>query len=94
MMVFAGILIILIVFYVYTFIKQKKRSRKQSNAVEEFKRTYRKHNLQKKSEEFDGYTKFITKYNSSVDFVEKEDFIKEATETDEQEKPKKKQLQF
>ncbi len=79
---FAGIIGILVMYYVLTYIRYKKKNKKHTDSVSEFKKNYHRINLQKKTEEYNGYTKYITKYNSPVDFIDKEEFIKNAARTD------------
>lgn len=66
----------LILVYVYTFLKIRKRRRKKIDTVAEFNTMYkeRKSSAQKKfTEEEKAYRKYITKYNSKVDYISKDD---------------------
>lgn len=74
-----GVVVFIIIFNVYHIIKNKKRNSHRSDTVDVFKTNYKK-NVQKTSKQSDEYVKYITKYNSSVDFIDKNDFIKEASE--------------
>ncbi|MDE6963108.1 MAG: hypothetical protein K2P30_05705 [Lachnospiraceae bacterium] len=74
-----GLVIFVIVFNVYHIIKIRKRKKNQSNAVREFQTNY-KRNAKEKPAQTDEHIRFITKYNSSVDFVDKSTFISEAAE--------------
>lgn len=66
------------VVYIYTYIKGKRTRRKTQaiNTVADFRRLYSKKEPPQTYEE-NTYTKYITKYNSSIDFIDKADFIKE-----------------
>lgn len=72
-----GLVIFIIIFNVYHIIKIRKRKTNRLDAVREFQSKY-KNNAGEKPAQTDDYVKFITKYNSSVDFVDKDTFIKEA----------------
>ena len=85
-LLFAGVIGVLVIFYVFTYMRYKKRNKKRTDSVSEFKKNYHRINLQKKSGESDGYTKYITKYNSPVDFIDKEEFLKNAAKSDGQTK--------
>lgn len=57
-------------------MKIRKRRRKKIDAVTEFNTIYkeRKSSIQKKiTEEEKAYRKYITKYNSKVDYISKDD---------------------
>ena len=72
-----GLVIFIIIFNVYHIIKIRKRKTNRQDAVREFQSKY-KNNTREKPAQTDDYVKYITKYNSSVDFVDKDTFIKEA----------------
>lgn len=56
--------------FVYNFIKNKKRRKAHVDMVAEFNKRYHKVKKVKKSEHKE-YSNYITKYNSSLDYVEK-----------------------
>lgn len=68
----------LILLYVYTYIKYKKRKSQNVNSVDEFHKKYLKENITKKqtATKNTSYTKYITKYNSTLDYIEKDEFLK------------------
>ncbi len=73
----------LIVIYAYTFIKHRKRKDNQTSTVKEFRQKYLKDTLQEANDTKDfpqGYTPYVTKYNSSIDYVDKTEFLKEINE--------------
>lgn len=90
-----GIIIFLVVLYIYTFIKYKKRKNSHVNAVEDFKRKYHKERLDDTDTQNDAVVKYKTKFNSDLDYMEPEQLIQECQEMKEQ-KPAKKfgRLQF
>lgn len=88
------IIVFLVVLYIYTFIKYKKRRKKEINAVGDYRRTYLKSNSTPNPSPDDEYTNYLTKYNSSLDYIEKETFLNEAAESKEPPKPIPKKLQF
>ena len=74
-----GVIAFLIVIYAYNLIRHKKRKNAQTNTVKEFKEKY-KDTSKEKENSLQGYTPYLTKYNSSVDYVEKSEFLKEINE--------------
>lgn len=67
-----GIVAFLVLVYVYTFIKIRKRRNNKTSSVEEFNKKYlnKKENNVMKDQY---YKKYITKYNSKIDYIAKED---------------------
>lgn len=95
------LLIIIIVFlsilYIYTYIKYKKRRKNEIDAVGDYRKSYQKKNSTQNNTNTYGCTNYLTKYNSSLDYIEKDAFLKEAAEAEETSKAKKpepKKLQF
>ena len=84
----------LVILYIYTYIKYKKRSKKEIDAVGDYRRNYLENNSNQNPPPNDGYTNYLTKYNSSLDYIEKETFLKEAAVPEEPPKPTHKKLQF
>ncbi len=84
----------LIILYTYTFIKYKRR--KQIDTVADFRQNYLKKKESKPSQPNDAQIQYLTKYNSPVDYIEREEFIKENTapKTDAKQTPHPKKLQF
>ena len=76
-MVLILIIAFLIILYVYNYIKHKKRKAQTIDTVGDFHKKYlQKNNPQNENINKDNdYTKFITKYNSKVDYVEKDKFM-------------------
>lgn len=66
----------LVLLYVYTYIKYKKRKSQNINSVDEFHKKYLKESNVKKqnASKNTSYTKYITKYNSTLDYIEKDKF--------------------
>ena len=66
----------LIVVHVYTFLKIRKRKRANSkSSVAEFHKKYHKKKMDVKASQNNdsNYKKYITKYNSSLDYISKEE---------------------
>ncbi len=89
-----GIVVFLVVVYIYTYIRYKKSKKRNVNLVDEFKRKY----LQKESNENgvdDEFIKYTTKFNSTIDYIDRDDLIKESQEMKEAKpRPTPKRLQF
>jgi len=89
-----GIVVFLVIVYIYTYIRYKKNKKRNVNLVDEFKRKY----LQKESQKNDvddEFIKYTTKYNSTIDYIDRDDLIKESQEMKEPKiKPTPKRLQF
>lgn len=92
-----GIIVFLVILYIYTYVRYKKMKNNRSSAVEDFKKKYHKENspdsgtkVQNRANDFTTYT---TKFNSTLDYVEREQLIEE---TQDVKKPKivPKKLQF
>lgn len=90
-----GIIIFLVVLYIYTFIKYKKRKNSNVSAVEEFKRKYHKKHLDETNTQDDSVVIYKTKFNSDLDYIDPGQLIQECQEMKEP-KPTKKfgKLQF
>ncbi|MBD5471715.1 MAG: hypothetical protein HDR20_02065 [Lachnospiraceae bacterium] len=90
-----GIIIFLVVLYIYTFIKYKKRKNSHVSAVEEFKRKYHKKHVDDVNAQEDSVIIYKTKFNSDLDYIEPGQLIQECQEMKEP-KPAKKfgKLQF
>ena len=88
-----GIIIFLVVLYIYTFIKYKKRKNSHVSAVEEFKRKYQ--HVDDVNAQEDSVIINKTKFNSDLDYIEPGQLIQECQEMKEP-KPAKKfgKLQF
>lgn len=84
----------LIVIYAYTYIKYKKRKKNHINAVDDFRNKYLKQSdLPVQTPNNDKLIQYMTKYNSTVDYIDKDDFMKESSENSAS-KIKPKELQF
>ena len=68
------IIAFLVLVYVSTYIKIKKRKQQgMIDTVSEFNRKYIKKNLPKQTAtKIDSYTQYFTKYNSSIDYIERD----------------------
>ena len=69
----------LVIVYVYSFIKIKKK--KKSGVISEISEFHKKyHNrftqVNKKSDDNKAYNKYVTKYNSTIDYISKDDLGK------------------
>lgn len=71
----------LIVVYAYTFIKHRRRKNNQTSTVKEFRSKYLKDTSRKNTNVPEGYTRYLSKYNSPVDFVDKNEFLKEVNDS-------------
>ena len=64
----------IILVYVYNFIRIRKRRKNAVDAVTEFNEKYLKKKTSNKNNTTDiNYKKYITKYNSQIDYISKED---------------------
>lgn len=81
-----GVIGFLILFYLYTYIKYKKHRNNQISTVEFYHKNYLERNAASSKDTSEGYLtqKQITKYNSSVDYMEWNDLV---AEVNEQKKP-------
>ncbi len=83
-----GLVVFVIIFNVYHIIRIRKKRMPGTDAINAFKSDYWKTGKKKPEQtKSDDYVRFITKYNSSVDFVDKDDFIKEAVEQNKNQHP-------
>lgn len=89
-----GIIIFLVVLYIYSFVKYKKRKNSHVSAVEEFKQKYHNKHLEDTTQD-DSVVIYKTKYNSDLDYIEPGQLIQECQKMKEP-KPIKKfgKLQF
>ena len=76
------LIIIIIAFltlvYVYTYMRYKKMKKQGCiDNVAEFQKKYRKTMPKQKHKNYgtEQYTEYITKYNSSIDYVEKDEYL-------------------
>ena len=71
------IIAFLVLVYVYTYIKYKKRRSQTTNSVNEFHKKYLMKNASQKHTTLkdNTYTKYVTRYNSKLDYVEKDNFL-------------------
>lgn len=96
------IIAFLVLIYAYTFIKYKKRKQNQINTVETYRKNYLERINAKSSPKYDEYKDYdirrhITKYNSSLDYVEWNDFLDDINKQKHDENSKKikpKRLQY
>lgn len=90
-----GIIVFLVILYIYTYVRYKKMKKNRISAVEDFKNKYHKKE-QKELDQIrnnDPMTTYTSKFNSSLDYIEKNQL---AEETQEMKKLKivPKRLQF
>lgn len=78
-----GIIIFLVVLYIYTFIKYKKRKNSHVSAVADFKRKYHRERLDDADIQDDAVIKYKTKFNSNLDYIEPEQLVQECQEMKE-----------
>lgn len=67
-----GIFAFLVLVYVYTFIKIRKKRNNKTSSVAEFNEKYLNKKVNNVMED-QYYKKYITKYNSKIDYIAKED---------------------
>lgn len=75
MKAFIGLIIaFLILVYVYTFIKICKKRKNNTDVVSNYKKQYTKPKKTSESSNYkdSNYKKYITKYNSHIDYIEKD----------------------
>lgn len=91
----AGIILFLVIMYIYTYIRYKKRKKQNVHLVDEFRRKYVHKEPEAQQDIDDQFIKYTTKFNSTVDYIERDEFLKESQEMKEP-VPKRppKQLQF
>lgn len=91
-----AVIVFVVIIYLYTYIKYKKRKQQKIDTVGDYKRTYLRKNTEPQNPPSnDGYTNYMTKYNSKVDYIEKEAFLNEASDPDRQSaKPTPKKPKF
>ncbi len=69
----------LVLLYAYTYINHKKKGKADSiDAVGDFRKKYLKDSFtrQNKNNNSDDYRKYVTKYNSTLDYIEKDKLTK------------------
>lgn len=92
-----GIIVFLVILYIFTYVRYKKMKKNRISAVEDFKKKYHKENFPdsgtKVQNRADDFTTYTTKFNSTLDYIEREQLIEE---TQDVKKPKivPKKLQF
>lgn len=91
-----GIVIFLVILYVFTYIRYKKMKKNRISAVDDFKKKYHKaeqvQNVQNQSRNND-FTTYTSKFNSTLDYVDREQLAEECQDM-KQPKIKPKRLQF
>lgn len=95
-LLFVGIIVFLVIMYIYTYVRYKKRKKQTVPLVEEFRNKYiQKKPKASKPDTDEGTVKYITKFNSTLDYIERDELIKESQEMkNPAPKHKPKQLQF
>lgn len=74
------IVIFVMIINVYTFLKYKKKKKKNTSVADIYRNAYLKRKMaqSKASPNPGNYTRYTTKYNSTVDYIDKDEFFKEA----------------
>lgn len=80
----------LILLYLYTYIKYKRRRKNQMTTVDHYHKNYLERNKASKDNSYEEHTiqKQITKYNSSVDYMEWNDLVTEINDQKKSANPK------
>lgn len=70
------IIAFLVLLYVYTYLKYRKGKSNKIDTINDFHNRYLKENTSSKrnTTQSDNRTNYITRYNSKVDYVEKDKF--------------------
>lgn len=90
-----GIVVFLVIVYIYTYIRYKKSKKRNVNLVDEFKRKYLQKEAKENDVDDDEFIKYTTKYNSTIDYIDRDDLIKESQEMKgSKPRPTPKRLQF
>ncbi|NBJ91439.1 hypothetical protein D5281_02275 [bacterium 1xD42-62] len=76
-----SIFVFLVIMYVYTYKRYKKNKKNNINTVDEFRRKYLKKNVSNENQDANKAGNYITKYNSSIDYIEKDAFLKETSDS-------------
>lgn len=74
------IIVVVIIINGYTFLKYKRKKKKSVSNIDNFRNGYLKNRTTtlKPNQNPEKYTRYTTRYNSTVDYVEKDEFLKEA----------------
>lgn len=90
-----GIIVFLVVLYIFTYVRYKKMKKNRISALEDFKRKYQKKEQKEKTTQVarDNLTAYTSKFNSTLDYVEKDQLIEE-TQDMKKSKIVPKRLQF
>ena len=84
-----GIIIFLVIMYVYTYVKYKKRKNSHISAVEDFHRKYHKERSDKVPDLDDNFTTYKTKYNSNLDYIGRKQLVEECQDMQKPKETKK-----
>ena len=84
-----GIIVFLVIMYVYTYIKYKKRKNSHISAVEDFNRKYRKEQPENDPNTDEDLIAYKTKFNSTLDYIEREQLVEECQEMKKPKETKK-----
>ena len=79
-LIIISLFVFLVIMYVYTYKRYKKIKKNNVSTVEEFRKKYLKKELPD-AQDTNKANNYITKYNSSVDYIEKNTFIREASDS-------------
>lgn len=77
-----GIIVFLVILYIYTYVRYKKMKKNRISAVEDFKNKYHKKEQKEldQSRNNDPMTTYTSKFNSTLDYVEKNQLAEETKE--------------
>jgi len=89
------IIAFLVLIYVNAYIRYKKMKKNGVDTVGQYREKYQekkrlKDVMTKENPQIHGYRPYVTKYNSNVDYIDKDEFFKEASG----EKPKTKRREL
>lgn len=84
-LILIGIIVFLVILYIYTYVRYKKMKNSRISAVEDFKNKYHKKTESSSKKQSDSLKSYTTKYNSTLDYVDRK---KLAEETMEMKQPK------
>lgn len=88
-----GIIVFLVILYIFTYVRYKKMKNSRIRAVDDFKRKYHKESAVPAKNQSDDLTAYTTKFNSTLDYVDRKQLAEEAKEM-KQPKITPKKLQF
>lgn len=79
-LILIGIIVFLVILYVFTYVRHKKMKNSRISAVEDFKNKYHKKTESSSKKQSDSLRSYTTKYNSTLDYVDRKQLAEEAME--------------